>query len=312
MKKTIGILAVAAIGLHAQGVGVGAGRGRGGAMMDQFQETGTISLQGVMPVMVNGGRNQNLTVTGKPVSGTEQHSSKQTLGDGTVIATSQSDVFYRDGAGRTRVETPSQNRVVITDPVAGYSITLNTETKTARKMSMTPVARPAIALTEAMRKADGIKSSNSATATYTTTVTNSNGVTTTVTGGGPVAAVAGELGGVVVRAKSTLANMAQNMKHEDLGVQSLNNVLAAGSRDTETIPQGQIGNDRDIHVTNERWYSDDLQMLVKTVNSDPRFGENSYEFTNVDRAEPDPTLFQIPGDYTVSEGTATFTVQKKE
>ena len=90
------------------------------------------------------------------------------------------------------------------------------------------------------------------------------------------------------------------------------NVLAAGSRDTETIPQGQIGNDRDIHVTNERWYSDDLQMLVKTVNSDPRFGENSYEFTNVDRAEPDPTLFQIPGDYTVSEGTATFTVQKKE
>ena len=54
-----------------------------------------------------------------------------------------------------------------------------------------------------------------------------------------------------------------------------------------------------IHVVNERWYSDDLQMLVKTVNSDPRFGDNTYEFTNVSRGEPDPALFQIPADYKI-------------
>jgi hypothetical protein len=40
-------------------------------------------------------------------------------------------------------------------------------------------------------------------------------------------------------------------------------------------------------------------MLVKTVNTDPRFGENTYEFTNISRDEPDPVLFRIPSGYTV-------------
>jgi hypothetical protein len=81
----------------------------------------------------------------------------------------------------------------------------------------------------------------------------------------------------------------------------MNGVTATGTRSTLTIPQGQIGNNRDIHVVNERWYSDDLQMLVKSVNSDPRFGENTYELTNISRDEPDASLFQIPPDYSVME-----------
>jgi hypothetical protein len=84
-------------------------------------------------------------------------------------------------------------------------------------------------------------------------------------------------------------------------VQSQNGVLATGTRSTLTIPLGQIGNNRDIHVVNEQWFSEDLQMLVKTVNSDPRFGENTYELTNISRMEPDAALFQIPTDYTVIE-----------
>jgi hypothetical protein len=53
-------------------------------------------------------------------------------------------------------------------------------------------------------------------------------------------------------------------------------------------------------VVNERWYSKDLQMVVKSVNSDPRFGTTTYELTNVVQGA-DPTLFQIPGNYTVTE-----------
>jgi hypothetical protein len=87
--------------------------------------------------------------------------------------------------------------------------------------------------------------------------------------------------------------------NEDLGVRNQNGVLAAGTRATVTIPQGAIGNNRDIHVVNERWYSDELQMLVKSVNSDPRFGESSYQLTNVVRGEPDAALFRIPADYTI-------------
>ena len=40
-------------------------------------------------------------------------------------------------------------------------------------------------------------------------------------------------------------------------------------------------------------------MLVKTVNSDPRFGKNTYELTNISRDEPNMTLFQIPSDYRI-------------
>jgi hypothetical protein len=48
-----------------------------------------------------------------------------------------------------------------------------------------------------------------------------------------------------------------------------------------------------------------LQMMVKTSNSDPRFGTTTFEMTGISRAEPDPSLFQVPADYTVKEGPTT-------
>jgi hypothetical protein len=84
---------------------------------------------------------------------------------------------------------------------------------------------------------------------------------------------------------------------EDLGVQFIGGIQVKGSRVTSVIPAGTFGNDRDIHVVNERWYSDDLQVLVKSVNNDPRFGVSTYELTNVVQTPPDATLFQIPVDY---------------
>jgi hypothetical protein len=99
---------------------------------------------------------------------------------------------------------------------------------------------------------------------------------------------------------------------ESLEAQSINGVTAKGTRTTIDIPAGQIGNDRAIQVVNERWYSDDLQMVVKSSNSDPRFGTTTYELTNINRAEPDPTLFRVPSDYAVKEGNAVFnTIQAK-
>ncbi len=88
---------------------------------------------------------------------------------------------------------------------------------------------------------------------------------------------------------------------ENLGSQSINGVTAQGFRTTMTIPKGQIGNNRDIKVVNERWFSNDLQMLVKSVNSDPRFGDTTYQVTKIVQSAPDPALFQIPSDYTVSD-----------
>jgi len=67
---------------------------------------------------------------------------------------------------------------------------------------------------------------------------------------------------------------------------------------TVTIPKGQIGNDREIKVVTERWVSNDLQMLIKSSNSDPRFGDTTYQLTGIVEREPDASLFQIPPGYT--------------
>jgi hypothetical protein len=285
MKKGILGVILAVAGLQAQvggGFGVGGGIGRGGsatgALIEQFQQAGTMAaVAGGRGITVLN-RNSRETVVGRPVSGTEEQSSMQTLGDGTEISTSQSDQFYRDSAGRTRVEMTEQGRIVIFDPVARVTITLNAATKTFLKTSLPGGPEPRVGVAFTLPQA--AKSSGS---TYSNTIGDK---IVTVTAGDKIAGRAGRGG-------------AENMQHEELGVQSLNGVLATGTRNTMTIPQGAIGNNRDIHVVNERWYSDDLQMLVKTVNSDPRFGQNTYEFTNISRAEPDPALFQIPPDYTI-------------
>lgn len=38
-----------------------------------------------------------------------------------------------------------------------------------------------------------------------------------------------------------------------------------------------------------------------TKHSDPRVGEIIYRLASIVRAEPDPALFTVPGDYTVKQ-----------
>jgi hypothetical protein len=43
-------------------------------------------------------------------------------------------------------------------------------------------------------------------------------------------------------------------------------------------------------------------VVVMSKTSDPRFGESVYQLNAITRAEPDPSLFSVPSDYTVKEG----------
>jgi hypothetical protein len=204
----------------------------------------------------------NQVVKGKPFSATEERHSLQVLGDGTRIETSQSNRLFRDSEGRTRVEEMN-GTISIYDPVAKLRVELDPAAKTAHKAN-----------------------------TYLVYDANS-GTTTAFLGGW----------GVQLRtAPNPPANpasltgvMAETT--ENLPAQSINGVTAQGIRTTMTIPKGQIGNNRDIKVMNERWFSNDLQILVKSVNSDPRFGDTSYQLTKIVQSPPDPALFQIPADY---------------
>jgi hypothetical protein len=88
---------------------------------------------------------------------------------------------------------------------------------------------------------------------------------------------------------------------QSLGTQDIEGVKAEGTRTTTTIPAGAIGNELPIEMVGERWYSPELQVVVMTRRSDPRFGETIYRLTNIVRAEPAATLFQVPADLRIQE-----------
>jgi hypothetical protein len=181
----------------------------------------------------------------------------QTLADGSHIQQKTTYSLYRDSEGRQRRENP--NQVMISDPVAGVSYVLNTKAQTARKVGLA-IAGP-------------------------------------VPDGGM--AFAGGRGGapnVVVDSRRESPERRQT-KSEDLGTQMIEGVAAQGTRNTTTIPEGSIGNDRPLQIVNERWYSSELQIVVMTRRSDPRNGETVYRLTNIRRNSPDPSLFQIPAGY---------------
>lgn len=92
------------------------------------------------------------------------------------------------------------------------------------------------------------------------------------------------------------------LKKESLGTQTINGVVAEGTRTTHIIPAGQIGNEKALSVVSERWYSADLQIVLKSTRTDPRFGTTTYTVTNLQRTEPSASLFTVPAGYTVKAG----------
>src|SRR4029077_9803075 len=88
---------------------------------------------------------------------------------------------------------------------------------------------------------------------------------------------------------------------EDLGTQSIEGVLVEGVRSSTVYPEGLMGNDKPIQTVSERWVSKELGLTLLEKDSDPRFGETVTRVTSLDRAEPDPALFQVPPDYILQE-----------
>jgi hypothetical protein len=267
------VLSFAASGSMAQGVG-GGGRGQGSAQAN-FQQAETMGGGRGIQIFPTGGRGgRGALVTGSPVSAREVNKTVQTLSDGTELENTHATLFYRDSQGRTRTEPADQGgQVVIVDPVEGVRIMLDPSGKTARRIKM-PTLVP--------------------TATFSSNGASANAAT--------VESLQAQLTALAgIQAARVASTTTVPVNAEDLGAQMQNGVMAQGTRTTLTIPKGQIGNNRDIHVVNERWYSKELQMLVKSVNSDPRFGVTTYDLTNIVRSV-DPSMFQIPASYTITDG----------
>jgi hypothetical protein len=97
-------------------------------------------------------------------------------------------------------------------------------------------------------------------------------------------------------------NEVSGVQTEDLGTQVINGFAATGTRTTRTIPAGAIGNQQAMQIVREAWVSIDLKVPLLIKSSDPRFGSTVMQLTNIVRAEPDGSLFQIPASYTVTAG----------
>jgi hypothetical protein len=84
-----------------------------------------------------------------------------------------------------------------------------------------------------------------------------------------------------------------------LGTQTIEGLLVQGTQYTRTIPAGREGNAQPIQIVSTRWTSSELGIDVKNEINDPQHGKTVTTLTNISRNEPDPSLFQVPADYTL-------------
>jgi len=266
-------------------------------------------------------------VKGAPFSAEGVSESVQTLADGNRITRSWSEKLYRSSDGKFRRESKggagtafgsvvtTSNGITILDPVGGLRYTLNTDNNTARSATLRAVM-PVIVGAQGgggsgsytiSRSGDEkgaiILNGQGQGGTFTTTVDRDKiNAEIDAVKAAQSAAVAATKAATVMVAPSAAMGMGSNgqrweTRTEQLGTQNFEGVDAEGTRTITTIPADAIGNERPIEIVYERWYSKELQLIVYSKHSDPRFGEQTYRLTNINRSEPDPSLFQVPTSY---------------
>jgi hypothetical protein len=86
---------------------------------------------------------------------------------------------------------------------------------------------------------------------------------------------------------------------ENLGTKNLFGLDTIGTRQTTTIPQGTVGNDRPIQIVLEFWHSPRLGFNLESLRSDPGLGTQKFTITELDTVDPDRQLFTVPDGYQV-------------
>lgn len=206
----------------------------------------------------------------------------QVLGDGNRMGRKSVAHIYRDNAGRTRREhelgansvAPDgqpPRLIIINDPVGRVNYVIETQTGTAQKMILPPAN-----VMEAMHRAMGNQAPFSVLMPTRTAHRR--------------------------MAEGDAASPPPKPVREKLLSQTIEGVVAEGTRTTLTIPAGEFDNEKPMVITHEEWYAPELQMIVLMKHGDPRFGETTFRLTNILRGEPVPELFQVPQGYRVVDG----------
>jgi hypothetical protein len=291
------------------------------------------AVQVISDATVTGGvaMSHNKGVKNSPFSAEAISESIQTLTDGNRIVRTSTSKLYRNSEGQFRQESAGGSGgafgsffsygdgVTIVNPGQGRLL-LDAETKIAR--SYQDIAGQAIALaplaaTTAVRAVEAVKMTPEARADLERLTTEVDRIKASKE---QIAAVKDELkaaaermatttllgtgvgNGVMTLTPSLARGPKWDTRTEDLGEQSYEGISAHGTRTVTTIPANAIGNERPIEITYEKWFSNELQMVVYSKQSDPRTGEHTYRLTNINRNEPDPSLFKVPTGFKVVSG----------
>jgi hypothetical protein len=262
-------------------------------------------------------------VKGSPFSAEAVSESVQTLADGNRIVRKWSNKLYRNSEGRFRREGSGlpgsalgsylsmEPSIAILDPVAGSNIILYPDSKTARTLRLqlpntTLSSRVYVPASPEKVQAEIAAAAGSGQSVVTVPPSAPMPPTAPKIAVGEVFTAQAIGGGSGIGSGSGAGfGIVADRRTESLGVQNFDGVDAEGTRTVSTIPAGAIGNDRPIEIVYERWYSKELQLIVYSRHSDPRFGEQTYRLTNIDRSEPDPSLFAVPAGYTVITSPAS-------
>ena len=227
------------------------------------------------------------TVKDQPYQAQATTEMKQTLADGSHIVQTTTATVARDSEGRTvRIQKLSTigpwksksdsdgsttTLTSVFDPVAKTHIDYTSDTKVAHELPLPPDLPSGTATTV---QANGFAVGSSAAPTENMVYS------------------------VQSRAGSPPPDKEPgSTTTESLGTKTIEGLQVTGTRNVNTIPAGAIGNDKDILVTRETWYSPELKLVIQSTQNDPRFGETIYSLVNIQRNEPDETLFQIPAGY---------------
>jgi hypothetical protein len=213
-------------------------------------------------------------VKGAPFSATQTTVRELTLADGTVIKSTVEVLLCRDAEGRMRAESTLK-------PVAGST----------QQGHVVTVWNPLDG--KAITWVSGNQASNFASVIHLPEL-QLNGM---------MGAAAPPPAGTSLRQRvaSPPAPVPSNIRTETLSPDTIAGLEVTGTRTTQVVPAGTVDNDRDFSVTSETWTSPEMKITVRQFSSDPRTGTVTTELTNIDRSEPDPTLFKPPAGYKIAE-----------
>jgi len=240
----------------------------------------------------------------------------RTLDNGGHIRRESQGKVYRDSQGRMRTESQttslqpaserSDRRITITDPLQQVIIYLNPKTKTATVFHFGDMA-PAPVKTAKQSKAKDLSKMHIGPAPPKLGAPQPEvGVPQVPSGQGnaPSPSVPSRDSATSGLDASTLAN-STGATVVPLGTKTIEGMSATGSRTTRTMNPGTMGNDRPIVFISDTWTSTDLKVAVLTETDDGQAGHSTMKLANIVRSEPNPTLFQVPPDYTVKQNVST-------